>query len=163
MGDTQKWYDAHLEAFQKEAFIRSRAEYESLYRRSIDDPEGFWSEQAAEYLSWERPWDSVLRYDFDEANIEWFGGGRLNASVNCLDRHLESLRDKVAYFWEGDNPEERAAVTYGELHGRVERMAAVLKSRGIEKGDRVIIYMPMILELPGSPCWPAQELARSTA
>jgi acetyl-CoA synthetase len=148
MGGTPKWYDAHLKAFQKEAFIRNREEYESLYRRSIDDPEGFWAEQASRYLSWDKPWEFVLRYDFDEANIEWFGRGRLNASVNCLDRHLERLKNKAAYYWEGDSPDERKVVTYGDLHERVNRAAAVLKSRGIQKGDRVIIYMPMTVELP---------------
>jgi acetyl-CoA synthetase len=147
MDETRKTYDAHLKDYQKVAYIKSREEYDQLYKRSIEDPEGFWAEQAKAYLSWDKTWDFVLRYDFDEAKIEWFGGGILNATYNCLDRHMEKKKDKVAYYWEGDNPEEKKTVTYGELYEQVNRMAAVLKSRSVKKGDRVIIYMPMIVEL----------------
>jgi len=148
MSNSPKWYDAHLEEYQKVAFVKGRDEYEALYRQSIEDPDTFWGEQAKKYLTWDRPWDSVLQYDFDEGQIEWFRGGVLNATFNCLDRHLDKLKDKVAYYWEGDNPEEKMAVTYGDLYDRVNKMAAVLKSRSVGKGDRVIIYMPMIIELP---------------
>jgi len=148
MDDTPKKYDAHLEDYQKVAYIKSREEYDQLYKRSIEDSEGFWAEQANAYLSWDKAWDFVLHYDTDEAKIEWFGGGILNATYNCLDRHMEKKKDKVAYYWEGDDPEEKKTVTYGELYEQVNRMAAVLKSRGVKKGDRVIIYMPMIVELP---------------
>jgi acetyl-CoA synthetase len=147
MDDTPKKYDAHLEDYQKIAYIKSREEYDQLYKRSIEDPESFWAEQANAYLSWKKTWDFVLRYDFEEAKIEWFGGGILNATYNCLDRHMEKKKDKVAYYWEGDDPEEKKTVTYGELYEQVNRMAAVLKNRGVKKGDRVIIYMPMIVEL----------------
>lgn len=148
MSDLPKWYDAHLEEFQQNAHIKNKEEYAALYKRSIEDPDGFWAEQARKYLSWDKEWDFVLKYDFDEAKIEWFGGGVLNATSNCLDRHLEKLKDRVAYYWEGDNPEETRAVTYSELYEQVNRMAAVLQGQGIQKGDRVIIYMPMVIELP---------------
>ena len=147
MTNLQKWYDVHLESFGKDAHIKNWEEYEALYSQSIDNPEGFWEKQARKYLSWEKEWDFVLQYDFDEANIEWFGGGVINASYNCLDRHLEKRKDRVAYYWEGDNPEENRAVTYEELFTLVNKMAAVLKSNGVEKGDRVVIYMPVLVEL----------------
>jgi hypothetical protein len=101
MSDTPKWYDVHLSEFQKIAYIKSMKEYTDLYRRSIDDPDSFWSEQAKRYLTWEKDWDFVLQYDFEAAKIEWFGGGVLNAAFNCLDRHQDTIKDKVAYFWEG--------------------------------------------------------------
>ncbi|WP_028321206.1 acetate--CoA ligase [Desulfatiglans anilini] len=148
MTDAPKWYDAHLEDYRKVAFINSLEQYQELYRRSIEDPDGFWAEQAGRYLSWDKPWDFVLRYDFNQADIAWFGGGVLNASANCLDRHMKTLKDKVAYYWEGDNPEETLTVTYGDLYARVNKMAALLRQKGVKKGDRIIIYMPMIVELP---------------
>jgi len=147
MEEARTSYDAHLEEFRKVAHIPDRETYDTLYRRSIEDPEGFWGEQALKYLTWDRPWDRVLDYDFNEARIEWFKGGVLNASANCLDRHLKTLKDKVAYYWEGDNPDERRTITYGELHALVNRAAAVLKAKGVNKGDRVVVYMPMIVEL----------------
>ena len=148
MKNTRDFYDAHLEEYQKVAYIKGMEEYQALYRRSLEDPEGFWGEQARQYLSWDKPWDFVSRYDPDEVKIEWFGGGVLNASYNCLDRHIERLKDKVAYYWEGDNPEESRAVTYLDLYKLVNKLAALLKSKGVSKGDRVVIYMPMIVELP---------------
>jgi len=141
-------YDAHLEEYRNIAFINSWEQYKELYERSISDPEGFWAEQARKYLKWDKEWDFVLKYDFHEANIEWFGGGRLNASANCLDRHMDTLKDKVALYWEGDDPNESKAYTYGDIYQRVNQFAGVLKSRGVKKGDRVIIYLPMIIELP---------------
>jgi len=148
MSETPKWYDAHLEKFQKMAYVSGPEAYETMYRQSIEDPDTFWAEQAGKYLTWEKKWDRVLDYDLNEGRIEWFGGGVLNASYNCLDRHLAEIGDKAAYYWEGDDPDETRTVTYSELFGQVNKMAAVLKSRGVRKGDRVIIYMPMIVELP---------------
>jgi len=148
MEETPRWYDAHLEEYQKVAFVKSRQDYEALYRRSIEDPEGFWSEQAQKYLTWEKPWETVLNYDLDEARVEWFGGGVLNACYNCLDRHLPGLKNRVAYYWEGDDPQESQEVTYLDLYRRVNRLAAALKAQGVKKGDRVIIYLPMVMELP---------------
>ena len=148
MEKTPKWYDAHLTEYRKVAYINSRETYDALYGRSIDDPQGFWAEQADKYLVWDRKWTSVLEYDFEDGKIEWFKGGVLNAAYNCLDRHMAQNRDKIAYHWEGDNPADTRSVTYGELHGAVNKMAALLKSKGVNKGDRVIIYMPVIIELP---------------
>ncbi len=124
------------------------ARYEEMYQRSIDDPDGFWGEQAKEYLTWSKPWEKVLDYSFmqDDLHIEWFRGGKLNVSVNCLDRHLEDRGDQTAILWEGDNPEESKAITYREMHADVNKFANVLKKRGVKKGDRVSIYMPMIPE-----------------
>ena len=147
MTQAPKWYDNHLADYQKIAYVKSREEYESLYKESIENPDVFWAEQARKYLSWEKEWDFVLQYDFNDARIEWFGEGVLNATYNCLDRHMDSIKDKIAYYWEGDNPAEERIVTYGELYAQVNKMAAVLKSKGIQKGDRVVIYMPMIVEL----------------
>jgi acetyl-CoA synthetase len=150
MTDASKWYDAHLEIFQKTAYIKSREEYEGLYHRSLEEPESFWAEQAEKYLTWDRPWDFVLKSDFTEARFEWFGGGILNASYNCLDRHLPDLKDKIAYYCEGDDPKESRVVTYRDLFQLVNKLAAVLKSVGVEKGDRVIVYLPRIAGLPAS-------------
>ncbi len=130
------------------AYFKSREEYEDLYKRSLEDAEVFWAEQARKYLSWEKEWDFVLHYDFETPKIEWFGGGILNASYNCLDRHLNKLKNKVAYHWQGDDPGESKSVTFLDLYREVNKLAAVLKSRGVRKGDRVIILMPMIVELP---------------
>ncbi|MBA2879890.1 acetyl-CoA synthetase [Desulfosalsimonas propionicica] len=150
MTESTEVYGEHLAEFQKTAYIKGMDEYQKLYKQSVEDPEGFWAQQAEKYLSWEKKWDQVLDYDFTEARISWFSGGVLNASYNCLDRHLDTIADKIAYYWEGDNPEETKAVTYKDLYTRVNRFAAVLKNNGVKKGDRVIIYMPMIVELPVS-------------
>ncbi|MBW2090959.1 MAG: acetate--CoA ligase, partial [Deltaproteobacteria bacterium] len=143
-----KWYDAHLSEYQKVAFVNSKEQYEEMYRRSLEEPDAFWSEKAKEHLSWFKEWDFVSKYDFHEGNIEWFGRGSLNASYNCLDRHLDKIGDKVAYYWEGDDPEKSEVLTYRDLYQRVNKLAAYLKSQGVQKGDRVVIYMPMVLELP---------------
>ncbi len=150
MAENTEIYDAHLPEFQKTAFVKGKEEYERLYKWSIDNPEEFWAEQARKYLTWEKEWDYVLQYDFEEARIEWFGNAVINASYNCLDRHLDAIGDKVAYYWEGDDPSDTKAVTYKDLYTSVNRFAAVLKAQGIGKGDRVIIYMPMIVELPAA-------------
>ncbi len=126
----------------------TEAQYQEMYKQSVEDPEGFWAGQAEEYLSWYKPWDKVLDWSYAEndLHIEWFKGGKLNVSYNCLDRHLDSRGDQTAILWEGDNPEEDRAVTYRELHADVNRFSNVLKERGVKKGDRVSIYMPMIPE-----------------
>ena len=155
MAETPKWYDAHLKEYRKIAYINSEEQYDKLYKQSLEDPEGFWAEQARRYLSWDKEWDFVLKSDFNTAEIKWFGNGVLNASYNCLDRHMKDLKEKVAYYWEGDDPNQTKTVTYSDLYDRVNRTAAVLKSRGIHKGDRVVIYLPMIVELPVAmlACW----------
>jgi acetyl-CoA synthetase len=123
------------------------ATYEKLYKESVEDPEKFWGEQA-ERIHWFKKWDKVLEEDFSNAKHAWFIGGKLNASYNCLDRHLDGPRaDQPALIWEGDDPKVSQTLTYRELHREVCRFANVLKKHGIKKGDRVTIYMPMILEL----------------
>lgn len=148
MSEHPKFYDAHLEEYRKIAYINSVKQYQEMHARSIKDPEGFWGEQAKKYLSWDKEWDYVLKYDFSEAKIAWFGNGKLNASFNCLDRHMDKIKDKIAYYWEGDNPNETRTFTYGDIYDQVNRFAAVLKAQGVKKGDRVVIYLPMIIELP---------------
>ncbi|MFY9976432.1 MAG: acetate--CoA ligase [Chromatiaceae bacterium] len=122
--------------------------YATLYQSSMENPDGFWSEQASQFVTWFKPWDSVLDWSYgaEDLHIAWFKGGKLNVSYNCLDRHLESRGDQVAIIWEGDNPAEDRKITYRELHAEVSRFANVLKSKGVKKGDRVCIYLPMIPE-----------------
>ena len=130
--------------FAAKARIKSLAEYEQMYRRSVDDPEGFWAEAARE-LHWFKPWDKVLEWNLPWA--KWFVGGKTNLSYNCVDRHvLGHKRDKVAILWEGE-PGEVRKLTFGELHAEVQRAANVLKGLGIKKGDRVAVYMGMTPEL----------------
>ncbi len=120
--------------------------YQRLYQHSIRDPEGFWAEQAGLFLDWERPWQQVMQCDFHRGHIAWFSGGRLNVSVNCLDRHLDTRSEQVAILWEGDDPACDRKITYRDLHREVCKFANVLKSLGVKKGDRVCIYLPMIPE-----------------
>ncbi|HIO93389.1 MAG TPA: acetate--CoA ligase [Leucothrix mucor] len=123
-------------------------QYKEMYQRSIDDPDGFWAEQAQKYVSWYKPWDVVSDWSFaeDDLHISWYKNAKLNVSYNCLDRHLETRGDQVAIIWEGDNPDEDRHITYRELHEEVSRFANVLKDRGVKKGDRVSLYLPMIPE-----------------
>ena len=134
------------ESIKKNAHINNE-QYLEMYQKSIDHPDEFWAEQADKFLSWSRRWDKVQSCDFgDNVNIKWFEGAKLNVSYNCLDRHLETRGDQVAIIWEGDDPEEDRQITYKELHEEVCRFANVLKARGVKKGDRVCLYMPMIPE-----------------
>jgi len=122
------------------------ARYREMYRRSIEDPEGFWAEQAKR-LEWIKPWQRVKDTSFSgDVHIRWFEGATLNACVNCIDRHLKTRGQRTAILWEGDDPKDDKRITYRELYEHVCRMANVLKARGIKKGDRVTIYMPMIPE-----------------
>jgi len=134
--------------FSSKAHIKSLAEYEKLYERSIKDPDGFWGEQA-QNLEWFKKWDKVLDYSFgDNLYIKWFQGGKINVTVNCLDRHLKTpKKNKVALIWEGE-PGDSRKYTYQQLYEEVCKFANVLKKKGVKKGDRVTIYMPMIPELP---------------
>ena len=134
------------ESIKKNAHINNE-QYLEMYQKSIDHPDEFWAEQGDKFLSWFRRWDKVQSCDFgDNVNIKWFEGAKLNVSYNCLDRHLETRGDQVAIIWEGDDPEEDRQITYKELHEEVCRFANVLKARGVKKGDRVCLYMPMIPE-----------------
>lgn len=121
-------------------------QYLALYQQSIEQPERFWAEQAELFLDWQQPWDRVMDYDYSQGEISWFAGGKLNVSVNCLDRHLARRGDQVAVIWEGDDPANDKKMTYRELHRQVCQFANVLKAQGVRKGDRVCIYLPMIIE-----------------
>ena len=121
-------------------------QYQAMYARSVEDPEGFWAEQAEKFITWGRRWDRVLDWDYHRGHIRWFEGGKLNASFNCLDRHLKERGDQVAIIWEADDPARDRKITYRELHQQVSKLANVLKARGVKKGDRVSIYLPMIPE-----------------
>ncbi len=130
------------------AYVKSMEEYEAIYRRSMEDPEGYWAERAEELITWEKKWDKVLEYDFLKPEVKWFQGGRLNISYNCLDRHLtDGRRNKAALIWQGEPEDDVKVYTYQMLHTEVCRFANVLKSLGVKKGDRVSVYLPMIPEL----------------
>ncbi len=127
--------------------INSFDEYKEAYQKSIDNPEQFWGE-IAENFTWRKKWDKVLEWNFTEPKVEWFKGGKLNITENCIDRHLETMGEKPAFIWEPNHPEERVrVVTYNRLHKRVCQFAQVLKNNGVKKGDRVCIYMGMVPEL----------------
>ncbi|VXC15217.1 acetate--CoA ligase [Pseudomonas sp. 8O] len=131
--------------------VRQRAHldndaYLRLYQQSVEQPDTFWAEQAKAFLTWFKPWDQVHSSDLKQGSAEWFKGGQLNVAYNCIDRHLQQRGEQIAIIWEGDNPAESAHITYNKLHHNVSRLANVLKGRGVKKGDRVCIYMPMIPE-----------------
>ena len=148
MADEQKLFPPSPE-FSKNAYFKTEAEYEAEYKRSIEDPEGYWAKRANDALVWTKPWDKVLEWSFEPTpSIKWFQGGELNASYNCLDRWVEAGKgDKPAMIFEGD-PGDTSTKTYKELLDEVSRFANVLKKHGVKKGDRVALYMPMIAELP---------------
>ena len=126
--------------------VISNNEFEELYKESINNPDQFWDKQARNYLSWDKEWDVIKESDLTKGDVSWFKGAKLNASVNCIDRHLENNGEKTAIIWEGDDPQDSLKITYKQLHESVCRFANALKKRGISKGDRVCIYMPMIPE-----------------
>ena len=127
--------------------IKDLQDYRETYKRSVEDPEGFWAEQASSF-AWHRKWDTVLDWNFDKPDIKWFDGGKLNITENCLDRHIAERGDQTALLWEPNDPQEPAKhITYSELLAQVCQCANALKELGIEKGDRVVFYMPMVPEL----------------
>lgn len=126
--------------------LLTEAEYRELYQHSLENPEGFWGEQARQYLTWFVEWEKVLSGGFDELDVRWFQGGKLNAAYNCLDRHLATRSEQPAIIWESDNGQESKIISYHELHASVCRFANALRQYGIKKGDRVCIYLPMIPE-----------------
>jgi len=128
--------DAHID----------KARYQAMYRRSLEDPEEFWAEMANSFLNWDKTWNTVVDYDFIKGDTQWFAGGKLNVSYNCIDRHLPQRAAQTALLWEGDDPADSKHITYSELKDQVCRLANTLKARGVRKGDRVCIYMPMIPE-----------------
>ncbi len=128
--------------------IKNLEEYFQLYRKSVRNPEGFWEEIAEENFLWRKRWDKVLDWDFTKPEVKWFEGAKLNITENCIDRHLHIRGNKTAILFEPNNPDEPAEhITYGQLHERVCKFANVLKNKGVKKGDRVCIYLPMIPEL----------------
>ncbi len=131
--------------WQENAWI-NKQKYRQMYRQSIEQPDQFWAEQAEEFLSWDRPWQTVSSFDFAAGEATWFEGGQLNVAVNCIDRHLPARADQIALIWEGDEPADDKRITYAQLHDQVSRLGNLLRDRGIKKGDRVCIYMPMIPE-----------------
>ena len=122
------------------------AQFQKLYQQSIESPEEFWAEQAGKLIHWHKPWKSVCRSDFRKAETSWFAGAKLNVAFNCIDRHLDRRGEQTAIIWEGDEPTDDKHITYRELHSHVCKLANALKRRGVVKGDRVCIYMPMIPE-----------------
>jgi acetyl-CoA synthetase len=134
--------------FQSIGHGETWASYSQKYKRSIEDPTGFWGEEAMKTLSWIQPFTSVVSGTFDAGDINWFANGKLNVSYNCIDRHIErGLGDKIAIIWEGDEPDKCRKITFTELRQMTCKIANVLKARGVRKGDAVTIYMPMIPEL----------------
>jgi acetyl-CoA synthetase len=138
------------ESFSQKAHFKSLEEYQTEYDRSIADPQAFWAEKASEF-HWFKKWETVCAYNYDmdkaPIKIKWFTGGKTNITYNCLDRHLADRGDQVAIIWEGNEPGEDGTLTYNQLHEQVCRFANVLRSRGVQKGDRVSIYLPMVPEL----------------
>ena len=145
MSDQQKVYPVR-DDFAANAWA-DKAKYEAMYQQSIDDPEGFWAEQAKR-LDWIKAPSKIKNTSFarDNVDIRWFEDGLLNVSANCLDRHLDKRGDQTAIIWEGDNPDESKHITYRELYARTNQLANALKELGIDKGDTVTLYMPMIPE-----------------
>ncbi|MDD9818927.1 MAG: acetate--CoA ligase [Gammaproteobacteria bacterium] len=145
MAEKSKIYPVSAEA-RGHAHIDSER-YLEMYRRSLEDSDAFWAEQAETFLAWSRKWDKVQEWDYRDAGIKWFLNGRLNVAANCLDRHLAASADRVAIIWQGEQEEKQRLLTFRELHEEVCRFANALKARGVGKGDRVSIYMPMVPEV----------------
>ena len=125
----------------------TKEKYEDMYQESVESPDSFWEKQAAEFLDWSVKWEQVYSADFSKGHSTWFLGGKLNATANCIDRHLDNRGDQTAIIWEGDDPSEHKKISYKELHEHVSKMGNVLRQRNVKKGDRVCIYMPMIPEV----------------
>ncbi|ESP62453.1 Acetyl-coenzyme A synthetase [Smithella sp. ME-1] len=139
------------EKAKKKAWISGREAYDKLWKRSVEEPEKFWAEIAEQQVTWFKKWDKVMDYNFDIKKgpiyVKFFEGGKLNISYNCLDRHLEKRGNQIAIQWEGNEPGEERAITYKQLHEEVCKFANVLKANGVKKGDRVVLYMPMVPQL----------------
>ena len=133
------------ESWSASAWV-DKEKYQSMYRQSIEEPDLFWAEQSDLFLTWQQPWTDLNNVEFKQAQASWFIDGKLNVAVNCIDRHLDTSADQIAIIWEGDDPGSDKKITYSELHEQVSRLGNVLRNRGVTKGDRVCIYMPMIPE-----------------
>lgn len=134
-----------LDSVKANAHI-TKETYQTLYQQSVTDPDAFWAEQAQQFLTWQKPWATVCESDMHKGAARWFDGGQLNVSENCIDRHLPERANQTAIIWEGDDPADDQHITYAALHEAVCRLANVLKARGVKKGDRVCLYLPMIPE-----------------
>ncbi|WP_339617128.1 acetate--CoA ligase [uncultured Gilvimarinus sp.] len=141
---TEQVYPVPAE-LKRDALI-DKDRYQALYRQSVEDPDTFWAEQAEEFLTWQQKWHTVSKSDLNRGEVAWFLGGKLNVSVNCIDRHLAKRAEQTAIIWEGDDPADDQLISYQQLHTEVCRLANVLRERGVKKGDRVCLYMPMIPE-----------------
>src|SRR5690554_1276430 len=141
---TEQIYPVSAE-LQRDALI-NKERYQELYKQSVNDPDTFWAEQAEQFLTWQEKWHTVSKSDLNKGEVAWFLGGKLNVSVNCIDRHLDTRADQVAIIWEGDDPAEDQSITYRELSLEVNRLANLLRARGVKKGDRVCLYLPMVPE-----------------
>ena len=130
----------------KENTHATKEQYLEMYQRSLQDPDGFWAEQAELHLDWFKPWHTVSDVDFTKGEIKWFEGGTLNVSYNCIDRHLATRASQTAIIWEGDDPTQSENISYQQLHDRVCQLANAMKAQGVVKGDRVCLYMPMVPE-----------------
>ncbi len=156
MAEEKKTLDGYSKVFdipkdlQAKAHVKSIEQYEEMYKSSVEDPQGFWGKMAEENLEFFKKWDTVLDYDWGDAmRIEWFKGAKLNVSYNCLDRHIKTARkNKAALMWQGEPVDDARTYTYIEMYYEVNKFANVLKSKGVKKGDRVALYLPMIPELP---------------
>ncbi len=145
MKELQKCYPVSEQA-KAQTHITAET-YQTMYQQSIDKPDEFWAEQAKQFIDWYKPWDSVSKIDLKNSEVNWFLGAKLNVSYNCIDRHLPEKADHTAIIFEGDEPSDDLKITYQDLHDHVCRFANLLKQRGVKKGDRVCIYMPMIPEV----------------
>ena len=138
------------ESVAAKSLIKSIDKYQEMYDRSINDPDNFWADEA-EKFTWFEKWDQVRDYNYDVRNgdihIAWFKGAKTNITINCLDRHLEKRGDQTAILWEGNEPGDNICLTYRQLHQEVCKFSNVLKAHGVKKGDRISIYMPMVIEL----------------
>ena len=130
----------------KKDSLLSEEEFSKMYHDSITNPDNFWHKQASNYLEWISEWDQVSEHDFRKGQVSWFKGGKLNATINCIDRHLSQRADQTAIIWEGDDPEDSSHISYRDLYESVCKFSNALKERGVNKGDRVCIYMPMLPE-----------------
>ena len=133
------------EAMAEHSFINNE-QYLAMYERSVTDSDGFWSEQADKFLTWNQRWETVSEANIEAGEIGWFLGGKLNVTVNCIDRHLKERGDQTAIIWEGDDPGADLHISYQQLADAVGKLANGLRARGVTKGDRVCIYMPMVPE-----------------
>lgn len=141
----QEVYRNHLQ--REDAYQLNEQQYQALYQHSITDPDSFWAAQAEQFLTWSKPWQHVSDWDYQSGHINWFTGAEINACYNCIDRHLALRAEQTAIIWEGDEPDTSRHISYQQLHAEVARLANWMRQQGVGKGDRVCIYMPMVVEV----------------